>query len=178
MNKILLAVFMLASALNALAGIEVSETLPKDGTPEHSYTMVNGNGYYCNATTSPTQTSANYAKFAFYAGTETGSYYIYNITAKKWVSYTKKASYDNQTGFVQLTEEKQDAAIYKFTEINGGAYQIQPYNTTGVAAKYLNWYQGTGNANPVDGKVTLGLWQQDGTADPGGVPDGSLRRLV
>ena len=81
MNKILLAVFMLASALNALAGIEVSTTLPKDGKPEHSYTMANGNGYYCNATTSPTQTSANYATFAFYAGTETGSYYIYNVTA-------------------------------------------------------------------------------------------------
>ena len=167
MNKILLAVFMLASALNALAGIEVSTTLPQNGTPEHSYTMGNGNGYYCNATTSPTQTSANYAKFAFYAGTETGSYYIYNITAKKWVSYTKKASYNNQTGFVQLTEEKQEAAIYKFTEINGGAYQIQPYNTTGVAAKYLNWLYGPGTSNPVDGEVTLGIWEQGGNQDAG-----------
>ena len=167
MNKILLVVFMLASALNALAGIEVSTTLPKNGTPEHRYTMVNGNGYYCNATTSPTQTSANYATFAFYAGTETGSYYIYNVTAQKWVSYTKKASYDNQTGFVQLTEEKQEAAIYKFTEINGGAYQIQPYNTTGVAAKYLNWLYGPGTSNPVDGEVTLGIWEQGGNQDAG-----------
>lgn len=95
MNKILLVVFMLASALNALAGIEVSTTLPQNGTPEHSYTMANAQGYYCNATTSPTQTSENYATFAFYAGTETGSYYIYNVTAKKWVSYTKQASYNN-----------------------------------------------------------------------------------
>ena len=61
MKKILLLASMLTSALSALAGIEVSQTLPKDGTPEHSYTMANAQGYYCNVTTSPTRNSENYA---------------------------------------------------------------------------------------------------------------------
>lgn len=56
MKKILLVASMLTSALSALAGIEVSQTLPTAGTPEHSYTMANAQGYYCNATTSPTKT--------------------------------------------------------------------------------------------------------------------------
>ncbi len=48
---------MLAWTLNAVAGIEVSQTLPTSGTPEHRYTMMNAQGYYCNATTSPTKDS-------------------------------------------------------------------------------------------------------------------------
>ncbi len=44
MKKILLMASMLTSALSALAGIEVSQTLPTAGTPEHSYTMANAQG--------------------------------------------------------------------------------------------------------------------------------------
>ena len=46
--------------------IQVSATLPSEGTPEHLYTMKSGNNYYANGTTSPTQTAANRALFAFY----------------------------------------------------------------------------------------------------------------
>lgn len=164
MKKILLLASMLTSALSALAGIEVSQTLPKDGTPEHSYTMANAQGYYCNVTTSPTRNSENYAKFAFYKSNQADSYYIYNITARKWVSYTTKSGYTNQVGFVSMTDEKQESAIYKITEVEGykGYYQFQPYNTTGVAAKYLNWFEGVGSSNPENGNVTLGIYQNNG----------------
>lgn len=176
MKKILLVASMLTSALSALAGIEVSQTLPTAGTPEHSYTMANAQGYYCNATTSPTKNSENYAKFAFYESDKADSYYIYNITAGKWVSYTQRDDSGKslqeiknscQTGFVSMTDEKQESAIYKITEATSGYFQIQPYNTEGVANYYLNWYKGVGNDNPLDGTVTLGIWTDAGAQDAG-----------
>ncbi len=162
------AVAMLA-AVHAMAAIEVSTTLPTAGTPEHLYTMANGQGYYCNATTSPTKSSANYARFAFYASDKgSSSYYIYNATAQKWVSYTAKASYSAQTGFVTLTDEKSEASVYKCSPVSGGFYELQPYTTTGTAASiYLNWYMGVGSENPEDGSVSLGLWTDNGTQDNG-----------
>ncbi len=166
-RKIAFCAALMMLALNAMAGIEVSQTLPADGNPEHLYTMVNAQGYYCNVTTSPTQNSDNYAKFAFYASGEEGAYYMYNATAGKWVSYTQSASYSAQTGFVTMTADKSETSIFKFNEINGGAYDIQPYNTSGVASIYLNWYMGVGNSNPQDGSVTLGLWTDNGSKDNG-----------
>ena len=155
-------------AVNAMAGIEVSSTLPSAGTPEHLYTMMNANNYYCNVTTSPTQTKQNYAQFAFYANNgNADSIYIYNVTAGKWVSYDQATSYSAKTGFVKMTDNKVETAVYKFSEISGGAYQIQPYTTTGVASIYINWYKGIGSDNPVDGTVTLGLWTDNGTKDKG-----------
>lgn len=92
---------VLLLALNAVAGIEVSQTLPGSGTPEHRYTMMNANNYYCNATTSPTQTKANYAQFAFYSSDKEGAYYIYNVTAQKWVSYGSSRLLLRPDGFRQ-----------------------------------------------------------------------------
>lgn len=169
MNKLMLLMACFwGIVLSALAGIEVSTTLPSEGTPEHRYTMMNAQGYYCNQTTSPTKNSSNFAKFAFYAS-EKGeqSYYVYNETAKKWLSYEQKASYSARTGFVQLVDTKEKAQPFKFTEINGGAYEIQPYKTSGVASIYLNWYQGVGSSNPQDGTVSLGVWKDNGTQDNG-----------
>ena len=163
-----LVVSAMLLAVKAVAGIKVSQTLPSAGKPEHCYTMMNAYNYYCNATTSPTQTKDNYAQFAFYAASDKAdTYYIYNVTAGKWVSYDQADSYSAQTGFVKMTDSKVDAAVYKFNELSTGAYEIQPYTTTGVAAIYLNWYKGIGNDNPVDGNVTLGLWTDNGTKDKG-----------
>lgn len=170
MKKLLQHFGLLISMLwagNAMAGIEVSNTDPASGTPEHRYTMMNANGYYCNATTSPTKNTAKQAEFAFYAGTKADAYYIFNVTAGKWVSYDTKASYNAQTGFVKMTTEKNKASIYKLTEIGGGAFEIQPYTNNGVANIYLNWYKGVGTNNPADGNVTLGLWTDNGTKDRG-----------
>ena len=145
-----------------------SSTLPSEGTPEHLYTMKSGNNYYANGTTSPTQTAANRALFAFYPSGVEGAYYIYCYTSNKWLGYTKASSYDNGTGFIVLSDTKTEEAYFKCNNYSYNYYDIAPYNTTGVASKYLNWYQDVNSsANPLDGTVTLGLWQQNGAADPG-----------
>lgn len=169
MKKIFLLTAMLSVVLDAVAGINASTTMPSAGTPEHRYTMMNAQGYYCNATTSPTKNPTSYAQFAFYAVSgKTDTYHIYNVTAQKWVSYKQKSSYSAQTGFVQLTADKNETSTFKFTQISGGAFEIQPYTSAGSAqAIYLNWYKGVGSDNPEDGSVTLGLWTDNGTKDKG-----------
>ncbi len=142
--------------------VTASTTLPENGKPEHVYTMVNGNGAYAGPTTAPA-TDEN-GLFAFYAvdGVD-GAYYIYSYNGKKWLSYTKASSYDNGKGFVTLSDTKVEGAYFNVSNYSGDNYQIAPYNTTGVAGKYLNWYQGvSANAG-----TTLGLWQDNGTADAG-----------
>ena len=147
--------------------IQVSATLPSEGTPEHLYTMKSGNNYYANGTTSPTQTAANRAFFAFYQSEAEGAYYIYCYSSQKWLGYDNTNSDRNMRNFIQLSESKADAAYFKFTfnSVNG-YYDIVPYNATGVASKYLNWNGGT-DFNPLDGTNTLGLCQENGAADTG-----------
>ncbi len=125
--------------------------------------MVNGNGAYVGPTTAPA-TDEN-GLFAFYAveGVD-GAYYIYSHSAKKWLGYTKAASYNNGKGLVTLSAEKVDGAYFKVDNYSDDNYQIQPYTTGGSAqAIYLNWYQGV-SAN---GGTTLGLWTDNGAADAG-----------
>ena len=166
---ILFSVFAMCAVLGAVAdSLLPSETLPANGRPEHLYTIVNGNGMYMNASTSPTQTEANYAMFAFYqvSGKE-DAYYIYNYTAKKWLNYTRATSYDNKVAFVTLGANKVSTTYWQVGKTNNGDLQIQPYTTAGVpAGKYLNFYGGTSNY-PLDGTKTVGLWQQDGNSDAG-----------
>ena len=76
-----------------------------------------------------------------------------------------------------MTDSKVDAAVYKFNELSTGAYEIQPYTTTGVAAIYINWYKGIGNDNPVNGNVTLGLWTDNGTKDKASTNGGDASRV-
>ena len=161
--------FILVSVLQVSAAqIEVSTTPPGDGRPEHLYTMVSGNGYYANAVTAPTQTEANYGLFAFYeVSGKAGAYYIFSYKEQKWLSYNVASGYSNGTGFVKLTDEKPDNAYFKVTNYSGDFWEIQPFTTSGSVNKYLNWYQGIGNANPLDGTITLGLWQDSGANDGG-----------
>lgn len=172
LRKIVLCVASMLLTGTVMAGIETSTTLPSEGTPEHLYTMMNGQGYYCNATTSPTKNPDNYARFAFYPN-GSGDYYIYNVTAQKWVSYNPQSYYSAQTGFIVQTNEK--TTYYKISEISGGAYEIQPYTTSDdpdivpddPASIYLNWYKGVGSDNPEDGNITLGVWTDNGSTDNG-----------
>lgn len=94
--------------------MQPSTTLPDKGNPEHVYTMMNGNNLYANALTAPTQTPANYGQFAFYAVADVdGAYYIYSHTAKKWLTYTKAASYSNGKDFVKMADAKVEGAYFK-----------------------------------------------------------------
>lgn len=167
--------FSLMALLLCFAGqawadkIEASTTDPSNGKPEHLYTMVSGNGYYANGYTAPTQTDENKALFAFYSAGISDAYYIYCYTSKKWLSYTKAASYSDGTkGFLRLTDSKTDGAYFKCNNYSGDYYEIALYNTTSVATKYLNWFQGVNDsANPLDGTTTLGYWKDNGANDGG-----------
>ena len=143
--------------------VTASTTLPENGKPEHVYTMVNGNGAYAGPTTAPA-TDEN-GLFAFYAvdGVD-GAYYIYSHNAKKWLGYTKAASYSSKKGFVTLSDSKVEGAYFKVDNYSDDNYQVQPYTTAGSAqAIYLNWFQGV-SAN---GGITLGLWTDNGAKDNG-----------
>ena len=148
--------FSLMALLLCFAGqawadkIEASTTDPSNGKPEHLYTMVSGNGYYANGYTAPTQTDENKALFAFYSAGISDTYYIYCYTSRKWLSYTKAASYSNKTGFISLSDSKTTGAYFKCNNYSGDNYDIAPYNLTGAASKYLNWYTGVGSNNPLD----------------------------
>lgn len=62
--------------------------------------------------------TSNYAKFAFYvSGEEPSTYYIYNETTKKWLSYELKDSYSAQTGFVKMVENKEEAKAFKLSHL-------------------------------------------------------------
>ena len=169
MKKILSFIFALTCTTGTIMAdiIQASATLPTEGKPEHVYTMMNGNNVYSNGNTAPTATADNYGQFAFYpvAG-QTDAYYIYSKTAGKWLSYTKADSYNNGKDFVKLSAAQVDGAYFKVTNYSGQNYQIQPYTTSGGNDKYINWYQGV-SGNPYDGSNTLGLWQQDASADAG-----------
>ena len=146
--------------------VQPSATMPDGGKPEHVYTMKNGNDVHSNALTAPTQTAENYGLFAFYEAEADGAYYIYSHTAKKWLTYTKAASYANGKDFVKFSDTKVEGAYFKVTNYAADNYELQPYTTSGTNDKYLNWYQGVGG-NPYDGPNTLGLWQDAGAADGG-----------
>lgn len=160
---------MSAAAWGQTETIKVSTD---ESNPQHLFTMTNGNNVQMTSFTSPTQTAANAGKFAFYADdARDGAYYIYSADRQKWVSYTAAASYSNKKGFAELVDTKDAARSWKADKItvdNIGYYQFAPFNTTGVAAKYMNWFQGVGTANPLDNTtLTVGLWQDNGSTDAG-----------
>lgn len=172
-KKMLMLACFFVSVLQALAGFEVSTTLPGSGKPEHLYTMVNGSGFYANGATGLTKTESKYGQFAFYAAGTAGQYYIYSYTAKKWVTYTQKSeAYSNQRNFVVMSDTKSETSKFIINEYTTDLYELQPLKSDGTGDKYLNWYRGVGavadNKNPLDdASVTLGTWEQGGSADAG-----------
>ena len=144
-----------------------STTLPENGRPEHLYTMKNGNGLICGKNTSPTVTEANYAQLAFYAvDGKDGMFYIYNKANQKWLTYDKASSYANGRSFIKFADTKAAANYFIVKNYSGDNYEMQPVTTYGSGDKYLNW-NGGADFNPNDGSVTLGLWQDSGSADGG-----------
>ncbi len=129
--------------------------------PDYLFYMRNANGIYSTGTTGRAGNNvADRGKFAFYAVEDKeDTYYIYSHSARKWLSYEKAGSYSNQQNFITLTDDKTEGAYFKIRKYNDGYYDIAPYNNTGVAQKYLNWYLGNGDR--------LGLWQQNANQDNG-----------
>ena len=144
-----------------------STTLPENGRPEHLYTMRNANGLICGKNTSPTANEDNYAQLAFYAvDGKSNMFYIYNKTNKKWLTYDKASSYSNGVGFIKFADAKASANYFILNNYSGDNYEMQPVTTYGSGNKYLNWYGGA-DFNPADSETTLGLWQDNGSADGG-----------
>ena len=144
---------MVAMVTTAMAGDIVAST--NEASPEKIFTMVSGNNASVGADAAPGD-----GRFAFFAvdGVD-NAYYIYSVTNNKWFSYAKADSYNNGAGFVTLSDTKEN--YFHFEKINNGYYQIRPYNNSGVAAKYLNFYGGANAGN------VLGLWQDNGNSDAG-----------
>ena len=145
--------------------------------PEHVYYMKNGNGLWMTATSGPTVTWGNQAKFAFFAGDKKGvgeetAVKIYCVTANKWLSFTEAASYNNGINFVSMADTKDAANSWGITTQDGNGnlstvYQFAPYNSTGLASKYMNWYNGA-DSNPNDNtNITVGLYGTGATGDNG-----------
>ena len=164
MKKFTFLFFSLLLTFTAKADKLLVSTI--EGTPEHVYTIKNENGVVVGSNTVDVRTDngVSIGEFAFYTAEEEGAYYIYSVTEGKWLDYTKAASYNNTKNFVSLSDTKNN--YFKIEESNNkagaaGRYQIRPYNNTGVAGKYLNYYQGA------DGSSKLGIWQESASVDNG-----------
>ncbi len=137
-------------------------------SPEYVYTMQNGNGWSVDKDTHSTKDEKNVAHFAFYQASDaTGNaianaYYIFCVESQKWLTYPKANGYNNCINFVQMSATFTLDDYFYFNDRGTETYDIAPYNNSGVAAKYLNWYGGADQEH-----TTIGLWEQNSTVDPG-----------
>lgn len=159
------------------ATLQASSTDPSQGRPEFAYTINNVNtingvvdyGYWNVNLYSVRNTPANAAAFAFYAVTgKSNTYYIYNYSAKKWVTYDLATSYNNMQGFLKLSDTKVEGCYFEITSCTKdthSGYQMRPYASDGTidTDRYLNYNGGNG----ANASITVGLWQDSGSSDAG-----------
>lgn len=159
------------------ATLQASSTDPSLGKPEFAYTINNVNaidgvadyGYWNVNLYSVINSPANAAAFAFYAvAGKSNTYYIYNCSAKKWVTYDLATSYNNGQGFLKLSDTKTEGCYFEITSCTKdthSGYQMRPYASDGTvdADRYLNYYAGNG----ANASKTVGLWQDPGSSDAG-----------
>ena len=157
--------------------MQASSTDPSLGRPEFAYTINNVNaidgaadyGYWNVNLYSVINCPANAAAFAFYAvAGKSNTYYIYNYSAKKWVTYDLATSYNNMKGFLKLSDTKTEGCYFEITSCTKdthSGYQMRPYASDGTidTDRYLN-YNGGNGANE---SITVGLWQDPGSSDAG-----------
>lgn len=160
------------------ATLQASSTDPSQGRPEFAYTINNVNvlngttidyGYWNVNLYSVVNSPANAASFAFYAvAGKSNTYYIYNYSAKKWVTYDFATSYDNTKGFLKLSDTKTEGCYFEITSCTNdthSGYQMRPYASDGTIDedRYLNFNGGNG----ANASITVGLWQDNGSQDKG-----------
>lgn len=160
------------------ATLQASSTDPSQGRPEFAYTINNVNvlngttidyGYWNVNLYSVVNSPANAASFAFYAvAGKSNTYYIYNYSAKKWVTYDLATSYDNTKGFLKLSDTKTEGCYFEITSCTNdthSGYQMRPYASDGTIDedRYLNFNGGNG----ANASITVGLWQDNGSQDKG-----------
>lgn len=159
--------------------MQASSTDPSLGKPEFAYTINNVNvldngntidyGYWNVNLYSVRNSPANAASFAFYAvAGKSNTYYIYNYSAKKWVTYDLATSYDNTKGFLKLSDTKTEGCYFEITSCTNdthSGYQMRPYASDGTidTDRYLNFNGGNG----ANASITVGLWKDPGSQDKG-----------
>ena len=157
--------------------LQASSTDPSLGRPEFAYTINNVNaidgaadyGYWNVNLYSVINSPANAAAFAFYAvAGKSNTYYIYNYSAKKWVTYDLATSYNNMKGFLKLSDTKVEGCYFEITSCTKdthSGYQMRPYASDGTidTDRYLNYNGGNG----ANASITVGLWQDSGSSDAG-----------
>lgn len=161
------------------ATLQASSTDPSLGKPEFAYTINNVNvldngntidyGYWNVNLYSVVNSPANAASFAFYAvAGKSNTYYIYNYSAKKWVTYDLATSYNNMQGFLKLSDTKTEGCYFEITSCTNdthSGYQMRPYASDGTIDedRYLNYNGGNG----ANASLTVGLWKDPGSQDKG-----------
>lgn len=161
------------------ATLQASSTDPSQGRPDFAYTINNVNvlnggvidyGYWNVNLYSVVNSPANAASFAFYAvAGKSNTYYIYNYSAKKWVTYDLAASYNNDMkGFLKLSDTKTEGCYFEITSCTNdthSGYQMRPYASDGTIDEdcYLNYNGGNG----ANASLTVGLWKDPGSQDKG-----------
>lgn len=159
------------------ATLQASSTDPSLGRPEFAYTINNVNaidgvadyGYWNVNLYSVRNNPTNAASFAFYAvAGKSNTYYIYNCSAKKWVTYDLATSYNNMQGFLKLSDTKTEGCYFEITSCTKdthSGYQMRPYASDGTidTDRYLNYNGGNG----ANASKTVGLWQDPGSSDAG-----------
>lgn len=161
------------------ATLQASSTEPSLGKPEFAYTINNVNvlngttidyGYWNVNLYSVVNSPANAASFAFYAvAGKSNTYYIYNYSAKKWVTYDLATSYNNDMkGFLKLSDTKTEGCYFEITSCTNdthSGYQMRPYASDGTIDEdcYLNYNGGNG----ANASLTVGLWKDPGSQDKG-----------
>ncbi len=162
MKKILLMLAMLLPCVGAIAQIQPSTT-----DDLNLYKIKSKRNIYMAAHSNPTQ--ENYGRFAFYAvaGKE-NTYKIYSYDADLWLSYTKASGYNNGMNFVSFAQTEESANEW-YVAKEGDYYQVAPYNTSGVAGKYWNFFGGINSTyySYDDYRNTLGLYQNGAASDEG-----------
>lgn len=158
--------------------MQASSTNPSIGRPEFVYTINNVNvlngttidyGYWNVNLYSVVNSPANAAAFAFYAvAGKSNTYYIYNYSAKKWVTYDLATSYNNMKGFLKLSDTKTEGCYFEITSCTNdthSGYQMRPYASDGTIDedRYLNFNGGNG----ANASITVGLWKDNGSQDKG-----------
>jgi len=164
MKKILLMLALMLPCLGAWAEIQPSTNT---AAPENLYKIKSKNGYYMAAHSNPTK--LNYGRFAFYAvDNKENTYKVYSYDANLWLSYTKAGGYNNGMNFVSFAQTQESANEWYVAKV-GDYYQVAPYNNTGVAGKYWNFYGGINTTyySEDDYGKTLGLYQNSATSDNG-----------
>ncbi|MBQ0049414.1 MAG: hypothetical protein KBT12_04130 [Bacteroidales bacterium] len=167
-QRFLLVLLLSLLGFSSHAMAQTIELSTNASEPEHVYLVHcarQNQAYYWSQTGAPVaKTSAG--QFAFFAADADGAegYYIYCVDTQKYLTYNP-ASIANTRNFSTEVAEKSEAKTWKFAQATTGGvtyYEIQPFNTSGTAQSYVNWYEGVAKSHS-----SLGIYQKNGANDAG-----------